>query len=116
MGQVARVELVEYTDVMCSWAWGSEPKLRLLRWRYEGRCDWRLVMGGLVGDRMKHPGWDPAGPVPKTIAFLGQDASHTGAPHPVHLKWGSSCSVASRLGLCAARVQGDDLGLAQTRR
>ena len=34
MGQVERVEVVEYTDVMCSWAWGSEPKLRLLRWRY----------------------------------------------------------------------------------
>ncbi len=35
MGQAERVEVVEYTDVMCSWAWGSEPKLRLLRWRYE---------------------------------------------------------------------------------
>jgi hypothetical protein len=31
MGQVERVEAVEYTDIMCSWAWGSEPKLRLLR-------------------------------------------------------------------------------------
>jgi protein-disulfide isomerase-like protein with CxxC motif len=55
MGQVERVEAIEYTDIMCSWAWGSEPKLRLLRWRYEDRCDWRLVMGGLVGDRTKNP-------------------------------------------------------------
>ena len=31
MGQAERVEVVECTDVMCSWAWGSEPKLRLLR-------------------------------------------------------------------------------------
>jgi protein-disulfide isomerase-like protein with CxxC motif len=54
IGQAERVEVVEYTDVMCSWAWGSEPKLRLLRWRYEDRCDWRLVMGGLVGDRTKN--------------------------------------------------------------
>jgi hypothetical protein len=37
MGQVARVGVVEYTDVMRSWVWGSEPKLRLLRWRYEAR-------------------------------------------------------------------------------
>ena len=29
---------------MCSWAWGSAPKLRLLRWRYEDRGDWRLMM------------------------------------------------------------------------
>ena len=28
------VEVIEYTDPVCSWAWGSEPKLRLLRWRH----------------------------------------------------------------------------------
>jgi hypothetical protein len=28
MRQDERVEVVEYTDVMCSWAWGSKPKLR----------------------------------------------------------------------------------------
>jgi predicted DsbA family dithiol-disulfide isomerase len=37
MRQGERVEVVEYTDVMCSWAWGSEAKLRRLRWRYEDR-------------------------------------------------------------------------------
>ena len=116
MGRVARVEVVEYTDVMCSWAWGSEPKLRLLRWRYEGQCDWRLVMGGLVGDRTKNPAWDPVGPVPKTIAFWAQVTVHTGAPYPVHLKWIASCSDASGIGLCAARLQGDDVALAVLRR
>ena len=59
MKQGERVEVVEYTDVMCSWAWGSEAKLRRLRWRYEDRCDWRLVMGGLVGDRTRQPDWNP---------------------------------------------------------
>jgi hypothetical protein len=39
MGQVARVEVVEYTDVMRSWAWWSEPKLRLLRRWKEGSGD-----------------------------------------------------------------------------
>jgi protein-disulfide isomerase-like protein with CxxC motif len=116
MEQAERVEVVEYTDVMCSWAWGSEPKLRLLRWRYEDRCDWRLVMGGLVGDRTKHPAWDPVAPVPKTIAFWAQVASHTGAPYPVHLQWVPSCSDASGIGLCAARLQGDAVALAVLRR
>src|SRR5215471_10690093 len=87
MGQVVRVEVVEYTDVMCSWAWGSESKLWLLRWRSEDRCAWRLVIGGLVGDRSKNPAWAPVGPVPKTIAFWAQVAAHTGAPYPVHLNW-----------------------------
>ena len=116
MGQVTRVEVVEYTDVMCSWAWGSEPKLRLLRWRYEDRCDWRLVMGGLVSDRTKNPAWDPVGPVPKTIAFWAQVAAHTGAPYPGHLKWLSSCSDAPGIGLCAARLQDDNVALAGLRR
>ena len=116
MEQVTRVEVVEYTDVMCSWAWGSEAKLRLLRWRYEDRCDWRLVMGGLVGDRTKNPAWDPVGPVPKTIAFWAQVAAHTGAPYPVHLKWIAGCSDASGIGLCTARLQGDDVARAVLRR
>ncbi len=116
MGQVERVEVVEYTDVMCSWAWGSEPKLRLLRWRYEDWCDWRLVMGGLVGDRTTNPAWDPVGAVPKTIAFWAQVAAYTGAPYPVHLQWIASCSDASGLGLCAARLQGDNVALAVLRR
>jgi protein-disulfide isomerase-like protein with CxxC motif len=116
MEQVAPVEVVEYTDVMCSWAWGSEPKLRLLRWRYENRCNWRLVMGGLVGDRTQNPAWDALGPRPKTIAFWAQVASHTDAPYPVRLQWIPGCSDPSGIGLCAARLQGDDVALAVLRR
>ena len=116
MGQAERVEVVEYTDVMCSWAWGSEPKLRLLRWRYEDRAAWRLVMGGLVSDRAKDPAWEPVRAVPKTIAFWAQVAAHTGAPYPVHLQWVSRCSDASGIGLCAARLQGDAVAPAVLRR
>jgi hypothetical protein len=54
--------------------------------------------------------------VPKTIAFWAQVATHTGAPHPRHLKWIASCSDASGIGLCAARLQGDDVALAVRRR
>src|SRR5436189_10931 len=31
------VEVVEFTDPRCSWAWGTEPKHRRLRWRYGDR-------------------------------------------------------------------------------
>lgn len=41
-------EVVEYTDPICSWAWGTEPKLRLLQWRFASRMRWRVVLGGLV--------------------------------------------------------------------
>jgi hypothetical protein len=73
-------------------------------------------MGGLVGDRTKHPAWDAVGPVPKTIAFWAQVAAHTGAPYPVHLQWIAGCSDASGIGLCAARLQGDEVALAVLRR
>ena len=43
-------EVTEYTDPICSWAWGTEPKLRLLQWRPGHRLSWRVAMGGLVGD------------------------------------------------------------------
>lgn len=39
---------VEYTDPSCSYAWGTEPKYRRLRWQYGDRLRWRRVMVGIV--------------------------------------------------------------------
>ena len=114
MGQ--RLEVVEYTDVMCSWAWGSEPKLRLLRWRYEDRCDWRLVMGGLVGDLTKKPNWDPVGRAPRLSEYWSVVAGRTGSPYPVSLKWTPGGSEAAGIGFCAARLQGEAVSREALRR
>ena len=111
-----RLEVVEYTDVMCSWAWGSEPKLRLLRWRYEDRCDWRLVMGGLVGDLTKKPNWDPVGRAPRLSEYWSVVAGRTGSPFPVSLKWTPGGSEAAGIGFCAARLQGEAFGRDALRR
>jgi hypothetical protein len=40
------IDVVEFTDQDCSWAWGTEPKLRRLRWRYGPLLRWRRVMAG----------------------------------------------------------------------
>ena len=40
------VELVEFTDPGCSYAWGTEPKVRRLRWQYGHRLRWRRVVVG----------------------------------------------------------------------
>ena len=48
MPQPAALEVVEFTDVSCPWVWGSEPRFRLLRWRY-GDCpavDYRAHRSG----------------------------------------------------------------------
>ena len=42
------LEVRYYTDPACSWSWGSEPKLRRLRWEFAGELRFRWVMGGLA--------------------------------------------------------------------
>jgi protein-disulfide isomerase-like protein with CxxC motif len=52
-GAVSTVQAVEYTDPMCSWAWGTEPKYRRLRWQYGDQVDLRQVVVGIFS-----PGWE----------------------------------------------------------
>jgi len=116
MSQNKCVEVVEYTDVMCSWAWGSEPKLRLLRWRYEDRCNWRLVMGGLVSDQTREPNWDPVEQARDKSALWSRVSTHTGGPYPRSVGWATASSEASGIALCAARLQGEAVSQAVLRR
>jgi putative protein-disulfide isomerase len=44
------VEIVEFTDPVCTWCWGSEPVLRKLEMRYGEQIRISYVMGGLVKD------------------------------------------------------------------
>lgn len=45
-----RVEVIEFTDPVCTWCWGSEPILRALETRYKDQIHIKYVMGGLVED------------------------------------------------------------------
>jgi protein-disulfide isomerase-like protein with CxxC motif len=44
------VEIIEFTDPVCTWCWGSEPILRKLETHYEDQIRLCFVMGGLVKD------------------------------------------------------------------
>ena len=44
------VEVIEFTDPVCTWCWGSEPLLRQLETRYKDQLKVKFVMGGLVED------------------------------------------------------------------
>jgi putative protein-disulfide isomerase len=44
MTVIARV----LTDPVCTWSWGSEPKLRKLMWEFGSSLEWCWVMGGLA--------------------------------------------------------------------
>lgn len=45
-----QLEIIEFTDPVCTWCWGSEPVLRALKARYGERLDISFVMSGLVED------------------------------------------------------------------
>jgi len=44
------LEIIEFTDPVCTWCWGSEPVLRTLETRFGEHLKISYVMGGLVKD------------------------------------------------------------------
>lgn len=112
-----QLQVVEYTDPVCSWAWGSEPKLRLLRWRYESQVEWRRAMGGLVGDATnRRADWDPikaAQPMPE---YWKRVTQHTGAPYPVRMDYMLRSTNPAGQAVKAAERQGEAVAQAVLRR
>lgn len=49
MGQTV-VEVIEFTDPICTWCWGCEPLIRKLETRYGDSIRVKFIMGGLVKD------------------------------------------------------------------
>ena len=105
-----RVAVVEYTDPICSWAWGTEPKLRLLRWRHGHRMTWRVVMGGLVGDATNgRSDWDPVLAAKPMSAYWRQSSAYTGQPYPFPMRRMAKSTDPAGRAVNAAREQGDDV-------
>lgn len=44
------LEIIEFTDPVCTWCWASEPVLRALKARYGDQLAISFIMGGLVED------------------------------------------------------------------
>lgn len=49
-GGAATVEVLYYTDPLCSWSWAFEPQWRRLRYEFGDQVRWRYLMGGLLAD------------------------------------------------------------------
>jgi predicted DsbA family dithiol-disulfide isomerase len=45
---MATISITCFTDPGCPWAYSAEPSFQVLRWRYRGQLDWRLVLIGLT--------------------------------------------------------------------
>jgi protein-disulfide isomerase-like protein with CxxC motif len=111
------LEITEYTDPICSWAWGSEPKIRRLRWRFEAQVSWRLVLGGLVGDNSsRRDDWDPVKAAQPMSDYWKRVTKITGAPYPVEMHYMLRSTNPVGRAVKAAQLQGDTVGQAALRR
>ncbi len=45
-----QLEILEFSDPVCTWCWASEPILRALKARYNDKLGISFIMGGLVKD------------------------------------------------------------------
>lgn len=104
------IEVREFTDPACSWAWGTEPKLRRLQWRYGDRLAWRRILGGLIGDirnlKFAFEATDPG----RWSEYFRDTWLHTRMSYPPELKWIFSSSVPAGKAVKAAERQSDEIG------
>jgi predicted DsbA family dithiol-disulfide isomerase len=106
---VTDIEVVEFTDPGCSWAWGTEPKLRLLRWRYGDRLHWRRVLGGLIGDMNNYmPEFDGVRNAPSRIRYWRKAWEYTGMTYPARLQWMYDSTEPGCKAVKAAEQQSDE--------
>lgn len=106
------LEVVEYTDPACPWAWGSEPKFRWLRTKLEVRPEldlrWRRVYG-ILFDEDEDPAPDPAAEAAWYDRFVAGVAGHTAAPPAPRLAWVTRTSWPASAAAKAAGAQGSRL-------
>ncbi|MFE9808819.1 DsbA family protein [Streptomyces sp. NPDC005548] len=102
------VEVVEYTDPLCPWAWGSEPVFRRLRAGLAGRVRWRRVYC-LLFDHDDDPAPDPAAETAWYARYVEEVGAHTGAPGPIRLSRVAASSWPSSQVAKAAERQGTEV-------
>ncbi|MEE1800779.1 DsbA family protein [Streptomyces sp. JV176] len=102
------VEVVEYTDPLCPWSWGSEPVFRRLREALADRVRWRRVYA-ILFDHDDDPAPDPAAETAWYERYVAEVTAHTLAPRAVRLSRVAASSWPSSLVAKAAELQGPDV-------
>ncbi|QIQ01056.1 DsbA family protein [Streptomyces liangshanensis] len=106
------LDITEYTDPVCPWAWGSEPVFRLLRLRLGRQLGdavrWRRVFGILFDDD-EDPAPDPDAEARWYERFTHDVGSHTGAPYAPRLHRVARSSWPASLAAKAAQAQGPEV-------
>ncbi|MFC1413959.1 DsbA family protein [Streptacidiphilus sp. N1-12] len=103
--EAAELEVVEYTDPLCPWAWGSEPVFRQLRAALAPGARWRRVYS-ILFDTDDDPAPDPAAETAWYSRYVAEVAAHTGAPRAAELDRVARSSWPASLAARAAEAQG----------
>jgi len=107
-----QVEIIEYTDPLCSIAWGTEPFKRNLQWRFGEKLNWRPVMAGLCQDnstvKMFQP-WDGFKAGQQYLKVWKRVTGITGMPYPEDLRYMAVTTDPPCLLVKAAELQGADM-------
>ncbi|MEU6764064.1 DsbA family protein [Streptomyces sp. NPDC046853] len=101
----ALIEVTEFTDAACPWAWGSDPVFRLLRHRLRPQLRWRRVFG-ILFDEDDDPAPDPDAEARWYEGFIKDVSAHTRAPYAARLHWLTRTSWPASLAAKAAEAQG----------
>jgi predicted DsbA family dithiol-disulfide isomerase len=73
-----------YTDPACPWAYSETPALTVLRWRYGGQLEWRIVVIGLSEsvERYEARGYTPLRMTMGQLSFRRYGMPFAPAPKP----------------------------------
>ncbi|MFJ9124037.1 DsbA family protein [Streptomyces sp. NPDC102340] len=110
-----RLEVVEYTDPLCPWSWGSEATFRSLRQALEGRVRWRRVYCILFDDD-DDPAPDAAAETAWYARYIEEVGAHTRAPYAARLSRVAASSWPASLVAKAAEAQGEEVSARALRR
>ncbi|WP_043664970.1 DsbA family oxidoreductase [Streptomyces xylophagus] len=102
------VEVVEFTDPLCPWAWGSEPVFRRLRAALAGRVRWRRAYC-ILFDHDDDPAPDPAAETAWYARYVEDISVHTHAPRARRLSRVAASSWPASLVAKAAEAQGAEV-------
>ncbi|MFF7597819.1 DsbA family oxidoreductase [Streptomyces mirabilis] len=102
------LEVVEYTDPLCPWAWGSEPVFRRLRAALDGRVRRRRA-SCILFDHDDDPPPDPAAEAAWYARYVEDISTHTQAPRALRPSRVAASSWPSSLVAKAAEPQGADV-------
>ncbi|MGW6795211.1 DsbA family oxidoreductase [Streptomyces chartreusis] len=104
----APVEVVEYTDPLCPWAWGSEPVFRGLRAALGGQVHWRRVYC-ILFDHDDDPAPDASAETAWYSRYVEDISTYTRAPRAFRLSRVAASSWPASLAAKAAELQGPDV-------